>query len=99
MSVRELTLQSRHRLTAIGQNRLTDQVISVTSLAFIGLPEFVTESLFGYPGLGRLLLYGIQRQDLPLMQATAMLIVLIFSLSNLTADVLYTWLNPKIHYR
>jgi len=33
------------------------------------------------------------------MQATAMLIVLIFSLSNLTADVLYTWLNPKIHYR
>jgi peptide/nickel transport system permease protein len=59
----------------------------------------VTESLFSYPGLGRLLLFGIQRQDLPLMQATTMLIVLVFSLTNLLADVLYAYLNPRIHYR
>ncbi len=59
----------------------------------------VTESLFSYPGLGRLLLFGIQRQDLPLMQATTMLIVLVFSLTNLIADILYAYLNPRIHYR
>ena len=59
----------------------------------------VTESLFSYPGLGRLLLYAIQRQDLPLIQAATLLLVTIFCLSNLAADILYAWFNPKIRYR
>ncbi|MFH1135130.1 MAG: ABC transporter permease [Pseudomonadota bacterium] len=58
----------------------------------------VTESLFSYPGLGRLLLFAIQRQDLPLIQATTLLLVLIFSVSNLVADILYAYLNPRIRY-
>ncbi len=58
----------------------------------------VTESLFSYPGLGRLLLFAIQRQDLPLIQASTLLLVLIFSLSNLAADLLYAYLNPRIRY-
>lgn len=59
----------------------------------------ITESLFSYPGLGRLLLFAIQRQDLPLIQATTLLLVTIFSLSNLVADILYAFLNPRIRYR
>ncbi len=58
----------------------------------------VTESLFSYPGIGRLLLFAIQRQDLPLIQATTLLLVLIFSVSNLVADLLYAYLNPRIRY-
>ena len=58
----------------------------------------VTESLFSFPGLGRLLLFAIQRRDLPLIQATTLLLVVIFSLSNLGADLLYAWLNPRIRY-
>lgn len=58
----------------------------------------VTESVFSYPGLGRLVLFGIQRRDLPLMQATTMVIVLIFGLSNLLADIIYAYLNPRIRY-
>lgn len=56
----------------------------------------VTEAVYGYPGLGRLLVYGIQRQDLPLIQAGSMIIVAIYSFSNLAADVLYSLLNPRI---
>ncbi|MDZ4133503.1 MAG: ABC transporter permease [Dethiobacteria bacterium] len=56
----------------------------------------VTEAVYGYPGLGRLIVYGIQRQDLPLIQASSMIIVAIFSLSNLAADILYGFLNPRI---
>ncbi len=59
----------------------------------------VTESLFSYPGLGRLLLFGIQCQDLPLIQATTMLLVVIFSLSNLLADIICSYLNPRIRYK
>ncbi len=56
----------------------------------------VTEAVYGYPGLGRLIVYGIQRQDLPIIQASSMIVVGIFSLSNLSADILYGFLNPRI---
>jgi peptide/nickel transport system permease protein len=56
----------------------------------------VTESVYGYPGVGRLLVYGIQRRDLILVQATTMVIVTVFTLSNFAADILYGVLNPRI---
>jgi peptide/nickel transport system permease protein len=59
----------------------------------------VTESLFSYPGLGRLLLFAIQRRDLPLIQATTLLMTTIFCLSNMLADILYAYLNPRIRYQ
>ena len=58
----------------------------------------VTESLFSYPGIGRLLLFAIQRRDMVLIQATALLIVLIYVVANLVADILYAVLNPRIRY-
>ncbi len=59
----------------------------------------ITESVFSYPGLGRLVLYAVQRRDLPLIQSTTMLIVAIFALANLAADIIYALLNPRIRYR
>ena len=59
----------------------------------------VTESVFGYPGMGRLLIYAIQRRDLPLIQAGSMIIVVIYSFANLGADILYSYLNPRIRVR
>jgi peptide/nickel transport system permease protein len=59
----------------------------------------ITESVFGYPGLGRPVLYAVQRRDLPLIQATTMLIVIIFALANLGADIICALLNPRIGYR
>ncbi|MGM0653512.1 MAG: ABC transporter permease [Bacillota bacterium] len=56
----------------------------------------VTESVYGYPGLGRMLVSAIQRQDLPIIQAVSMIVVVVFSLSNLAADLLYGLLNPRI---
>lgn len=56
----------------------------------------VTEAVYGYPGLGRLLVYGIQRQDLPIIQAGSMIVVAVYSFSNLAADILYGMLNPRI---
>jgi len=59
----------------------------------------VTESVFGFPGLGRLMLYAIQRHDLVLIQACAMIIVVTYGLSNLVADLLYSVLNPRIRLK
>jgi peptide/nickel transport system permease protein len=58
----------------------------------------VTEQVYGYPGLGRLLVYAIQRRDVVLVQACSMVVVAVYSLSNLVADILYAVLNPRIRY-
>ena len=58
----------------------------------------VTEAVYAYPGIGRLLLFAIQRRDLQLIQATALLIVIIYVVANLVADILYAVLNPRIRY-
>jgi peptide/nickel transport system permease protein len=59
----------------------------------------VVESVFAYPGLGQLLLLAIGNHDVPLLQAVALLIAAVYSLSNLAADLLYRLLNPRIRYR
>jgi peptide/nickel transport system permease protein len=59
----------------------------------------VTETVFGYPGLGRLVLFAVQRRDVLLIQSTTMIIVIIFALANLVADIVYALLNPRIRYR
>lgn len=58
----------------------------------------VVEAVFSYPGLGRLLLFAIERHDLPLIQAGILLIAAVYCLANLIADLLYAYFNPKIRY-
>ncbi len=59
----------------------------------------ITEAVYSYPGLGRLLLFAISQRDLVLVQATALLIVIIYVVANLVADILYAVLNPRIRYQ
>ncbi len=56
----------------------------------------VIENVFNYPGLGRLLLFAIDRRDFPLLTVISMVVVLGVLLANLAADLLYAWLNPRI---
>lgn len=56
----------------------------------------VIENVFNFPGLGRLLVFAIERRDLPLLQAVTMVTVVGFAGANLAADLLYAYLNPRI---
>jgi peptide/nickel transport system permease protein len=56
----------------------------------------VIENVFNYPGLGRLLVFAIDRRDLPMLQDITMVTVAAFALANLAADLLYAVLNPRI---
>lgn len=58
----------------------------------------VVEMVFSYPGIGRLLMFAIERHDLPLIQASILVVALIYCLANLLADLLYALVNPKIRY-
>jgi peptide/nickel transport system permease protein len=56
------------------------------------------ETIFAYPGLGRLLIFALQRQDLPLMQAAILALTAVFCLANLGADLMYGIANPRIRH-
>ncbi|MGZ5913261.1 MAG: ABC transporter permease [Reyranella sp.] len=56
----------------------------------------VVETVFAYPGLGRLLVYAIERHDLPLLQVGMMVVTAIYALANFIAELLYAALNPRI---
>jgi len=58
----------------------------------------IIEQIFALPGLGTLILNGISQRDYPVVQAGVMLIAVSFVVVNLTVDVLYAYLDPKIHY-
>jgi peptide/nickel transport system permease protein len=58
----------------------------------------VVETVFAYPGLGRALIFSIERHDLPMIQASILVIAAIYCGANLIADLLYAFFNPKIRY-
>ncbi len=58
----------------------------------------VIETVFAYPGLGRLLVFSIQSRDIPTLQAAILVVAAVYALANLAADLLYAWLNPRIRY-
>jgi peptide/nickel transport system permease protein len=58
----------------------------------------VIETVFAYPGLGRLLVFSVQSRDLPTLQAAILVVAAVYALANLAADLLYAWLNPRIRY-
>jgi ABC-type dipeptide/oligopeptide/nickel transport system permease component len=56
----------------------------------------VVESVFAWPGVGWLMLQGIQNRDLPLVRAVVLVVGLGFVLINLVVDLLYSYLDPRI---
>ncbi len=56
----------------------------------------ITEVVFSYPGVGRLLISGIKLRDYPLVQGTILVIALIYILVNLIVDIVYSRVDPRI---
>ncbi len=58
--------------------------------------NMIVETVFGWPGLGRMVVEAIFNRDFPLVQGSVMIYAFTFVIANLVVDVLYTYLNPKI---
>ena len=73
-------------------------VVTVLGLEFGGLIAFsvVTETVFAWPGMGKLIIDSIQSLDRPIIVAYLMIIVLVFVIINLVVDVLYSILDPRV---
>ena len=73
-------------------------VVTVIGLEFGNLVAFsvVTESIFAWPGMGKLLISSIQSLDRPVVVAYLVIIVVMFVVINLVVDILYSMLDPRV---
>jgi ABC-type dipeptide/oligopeptide/nickel transport system permease component len=58
----------------------------------------VVESVFAWPGIGRLLYEGISNRDFPLVQTTVLMGGVMIVVTNLLVDILYAYIDPRIRY-
>lgn len=99
--VRTATLKGLSYQTVVVKHLLRNALLPTVTVIAISLGWLigglvVIENVFAYPGLGRLLTYAITGRDLPLIQAITMIIVVVYMVANLAADVVYSYLNPRI---
>jgi peptide/nickel transport system permease protein len=90
--------------TLVGRHAFKNALIPVVTLLGIRVGEIiagaiVTESVFSWPGVGRLVVDSIGGRDYPVVQAVVLLSALAFMVSTLLVDIIYAWLDPRISYR
>lgn len=93
--VREAVVVARHAL----RNALIPTV-TVLGLAYGGLLSgaVMTETIFAWPGLGRYAFQSVRTNDFPAIMAVTFVIGIVYVVVNLFVDLLYGWLDPRIHY-
>ena len=91
----EWTVTLRH---ALRNAMLPTITVLAQDVGFLIGGIVAVETIFAYPGVGRLLVFALERHDLPLMQAAILVMTAVQCLANLTADLLYGFFNPRIRY-
>jgi peptide/nickel transport system permease protein len=89
--------------TVIAKHALRNSLIPVITLLGLYLPFLFSgavfvEYIFGWPGMGRVIVEAITQRDYPVVMATGFLFAVMVVLGNLVADVLYAVADPRIRY-
>jgi peptide/nickel transport system permease protein len=92
-----------HEWAVISRHALRNALIPILTVGGLqfGLllgGAILTETIFSWPGLGRLLYNAVLARDYPLVQGATLLIAATFSVINLSVDLLYAVINPRIRY-
>jgi peptide/nickel transport system permease protein len=82
---------------------LKNALIPLVTVVALGLPGLVagavvTETIFAWPGMGRLFINALTQFDFALLMGYLMLVSFLVVLFNLIADIAYAWLDPRVKY-
>ncbi|MEZ4640295.1 MAG: ABC transporter permease [Caldilineaceae bacterium] len=91
-----VTLMFRH---AIRNALLPVVTVFMLNLGFVFSGATVVETVFSYPGLGRLLFEAVLNRDYPVLQAAFLLITISVIIGNILADLVYPVLDPRVRGR
>ena len=75
-------------------------VVTILGPLFAGLTTgtFITEQIFGIPGMGKHFITSIGNRDYPVIMGTTLLYAIFLVVANLAVDITYAWLDPRIRY-
>jgi len=96
-------LKGLHEQVVLWKHGLKNALLPVITFAVLLFVQFlggavVTETVFAWPGLGRLILESITARDYPIVQAGVLVLSALYLVGNLLVDMLYGYLNPKIRH-
>ncbi|PYM92029.1 MAG: hypothetical protein DME04_16955 [Candidatus Rokuibacteriota bacterium] len=96
-------LKGLHEQVVLWKHGLKNALLPVVTFAVMLFVQFlggavVTETVFAWPGLGRLILESITTRDYPIVQAGVLVLSALYLVGNLFVDVLYSYLNPRIRH-
>jgi peptide/nickel transport system permease protein len=99
--VRTATLKGLPTRTVIRRHVLRNSLLPTITVIGVQIGYLVgglvvIETIFRYPGIGQLTYQAALGHDLPTLQAAVLLIAIVYMVSNLVADILYTVLNPRV---
>ncbi|MBC7870464.1 MAG: ABC transporter permease, partial [Chitinophagaceae bacterium] len=102
--VRTATLKGLPRWQIIFKHVLRNALLPTITVIAISIGWLigglvVIEEVFNYPGLGRELVAAVKAKNIPILQASVMIVVFFFAVANLAADVIYALLNPRIRLK
>ena len=88
----------------IGKHTLRNSAIPIVTLAGLEAGQLlggavITETIFAWPGLGRLTVQALLNRDFPVVLAAVFVISATYTLSNLAVDLTYGWLDPRVRVR
>jgi peptide/nickel transport system permease protein len=101
--VRTAKAKGMGRRSVLFVHALKNAALPIISIVGIGVATLisgavVTETVFGIPGLGRLIVDALLRRDYPIIQGVVLVFSFAYIVVNLGVDVLYTLLDPRIRY-
>lgn len=87
--------------TVLWIHAFRNAMIPVVTLAGLELAElvsgaFITETIFAWPGLGRLAINAVYQRDFPVVQGVVLVAAIGFVMINLLVDLLYAWIDPRV---
>jgi ABC-type dipeptide/oligopeptide/nickel transport system permease component len=90
--------------TVIASHAFRNAAIPVVTMVGLSLGHLlggsiIVETVFGLPGIGKLIVDAIAARDYPVVQGASLLFALVFGLTNLLVDLAYGWLDPRIRLR
>ena len=85
----------------VGKHTLRNSAIPIVTLAGLEAGQLlggavITETIFAWPGLGRLTVQALLNRDFPVVLAAVFLVSVMYTLINLLVDLLYGWLDPRV---
>ena len=88
----------------IGKHTLRNSAIPIVTLAGLEAGQLlggavITETIFAWPGLGRLTVQALLNRDFPVVMAAVSLTSIVYTLMNLGVDLAYGWLDPRVRIR